>query len=138
MKAALIAILAITTIAQAVTETEIVAATLILEAGGEYSAGSMEAVNEVIRNRSVKRSLTVAQVCLQRLQFSCWNSGQIDQKITKAKRHPRWSEALAIVTGPATNYTGGADHYHADYVAPYWAESMTETVRIGRHIFYRS
>jgi len=38
------------------TPSDIVAATLILEAGGEYASGSMEAVHEVIINRSLKRS----------------------------------------------------------------------------------
>ena len=138
MKTLFTILLALGTITcQAATEADIVAATLILEAGGEYAPGSMEAVHEVIRNRSVKRSLTVAQVCLQRLQFSCWNSGQIEAKIAKAKRHPRWSEAVRIVNGPMTNFTHGADHYHADYVTPYWAETMTVTVKIGRHIFYK-
>ena len=101
-----------------VNASEIVAATLILEAGGEYATGSMEAVNEVIRNRAAKRKLTTREVCLQRKQFSCWNSGRIDQLLAKAKRHPRFNEALSIVTGSPTNYTGGADHYHADYCNP--------------------
>jgi spore germination cell wall hydrolase CwlJ-like protein len=117
--------------------SEIVAATLILEAGGEYSTGSMEAVNEVIRNRAAKRKLTTRQVCLQRKQFSCWNSGKIDQLLAKAKRHPRFNEALAIVNGKPTNYTGGADHYHADYCNPYWTSSMKKTCIIGKHIFYK-
>ena len=120
-----------------VNASEIVAATLILEAGGEYATGSMEAVNEVIRNRAAKRKLTTRQVCLQRKQFSCWNSGRIDQLLAKAKRHPRFNEALAIVTGSPTNYTGGADHYHADYCDPYWASSLQKTRKIGRHIFYK-
>jgi spore germination cell wall hydrolase CwlJ-like protein len=120
-----------------VNASEIVAATLILEAGGEYSTGSMEAVNEVIRNRAAKRKLTPRQVCLQRKQFSCWNSGRIDQLLAKAKRHPRFSEALSIVNGTATNYTGGADHYHADYCSPYWASSMKKTCTIGKHLFYK-
>ena len=117
--------------------SEIVAATLILEAGGEYSTGSMEAVNEVIRNRAAKRKLTTRQVCLQRKQFSCWNSGRIEQLLAKAKRHPRFNEALAIVNGKPTNYTGGADHYHADYCNPYWTSSMKKTCIIGKHIFYK-
>jgi len=120
-----------------VNASEIVAATLILEAGGEYATGSMEAVNEVIRNRAAKRKLTTRQVCLQRKQFSCWNSGRIDQLLAKAKRHPRFNEALAIVTGSPTNYTGGADHYHADYCDPYWASSMKKTCVIGKHLFYK-
>jgi spore germination cell wall hydrolase CwlJ-like protein len=123
--------------ASAYNSTEIVTATLILEAGGEYAEGAMEAVHEVILNRAAKRGLTAKQVCLQPKQFSCWNSGRIDQLIAKAKRHPRWGEALAITQSPATNYTGGADHYHADYCNPYWAKSLTRTTKIGRHIFYQ-
>jgi spore germination cell wall hydrolase CwlJ-like protein len=97
----------------------------------------MEAVNEVIRNRAAKRKLTTRQVCLQRKQFSCWNSGRIDQLLAKAKRHPRFNEALAIVNGKPTNYTGGADHYHADYCNPYWASSLKKTCTIGKHLFYK-
>ena len=47
---------------------EIVAATLILEAGGEYHEGAMEAVNEIIVNRAAKRKMSEAMVCLQRYQ----------------------------------------------------------------------
>ena len=104
-----------------VNASEIVAATLILEAGGEYALGSMEAVNEVIRNRASKRKLMPWQVCLQR----------------KAKAHPRFIEAMVIVNGAPTNYTGGADHYHADYCDPYWASSMKKTCTIGKHLFYK-
>jgi exopolysaccharide biosynthesis WecB/TagA/CpsF family protein len=32
---------------------------------------------------------------------------------------------------------GHATHYHADYVLPYWADSLDKTLQIGRHIFYR-
>src|SRR5207248_2032105 len=32
---------------------------------------------------------------------------------------------------------GHATSYHADYVLPYWADSLDKTVQIGRHIFYR-
>ena len=110
-------------------QSEIVTATLILEAGGEHAEGAMQAVHEVILNRAVKRRLTSKQVCLQRKQFSCWNSGKIATLLAKAKRHPRWHEALTIVHS--------ADHYHADYCNPYWASSMQKTCKIGRHIFYK-
>ena len=118
-------------------DSELVACTLILEAGGEYANGSMEAVNEVIQNRAVKRKLTPKQVCLQRKQFSCWNSGNIEGLIIKAQAHPRYKEALAIAEGAPTKLTDGADHYHADYVKPYWAKSLNKTCKIGRHIFYK-
>jgi len=117
---------------------EIVAATLILEAGGEYHEGAMESVNEVIVNRASKRNKSEAMVCLQKYQFSCWNDKDARAGISKAMKHPRWGEALRIVQSPTTNYTKGADHYHADYIKnPYWAKSMTVTTKIGLHIFYK-
>lgn len=119
-----------------VTPSEVVTATLILEAGGEYSTGAMEAVHEVIMTRSKQRGITPAEVCLQRLQFSCWNSKRVSQ-MRKAKRHKRWNEALGIIQSEITNYTAGADHYHADYCDPYWAKQMKVTATIGRHIFYK-
>lgn len=120
------------------TDAEIVAATIILEAGGEYAPNALKAVNEVIQNRAIKRRITPSQVCLQRLQFSCWNNiDKRPQLFAKAKSHPRFSQALQIVLSTPTDYTKGADHYHADYCMPYWAKHMTVTVVIGRHIFYK-
>jgi spore germination cell wall hydrolase CwlJ-like protein len=118
-------------------ENDVVITTIILEAGGEYQVGALEAVYEVIMNRAKKRNKTPAQVCLQKWQFSCWNGKDIQENIKKAKRHPRWLTAKNIL-GKETNYTNGADHYHADYIDdPYWAKSMKVTVKIGKHIFYK-
>lgn len=117
---------------------KIVAATLILEAGGEYHEGAMESVNEVIVNRSQKRKISTWKVCLQKWQFSCWNGIEVIHGVEKAMKHPRWDLALSIATSPTTNYTKGADHYHADYIKdPFWAKSMTITTKVGRHIFYK-
>ena len=118
-------------------EREVVAATLILEAGGEYATGAMEAVMEVVRNRASKRKLSLRAVCLQKWQFSCWNGADVAAGIAKAKRHPRWDVAMAIITAPATNFTDGADHYHTLRVEPYWAQHLEATVIIGNHIFYK-
>ena len=120
---------------------DIVVATIIMEAGGEYYIGSLEAIYEVIMTRAKKRNMTPAEVCLQRKQFSCWNDKAdglkaLEDTIAKVKKHPRWRIAQNIL-GKETNYTKGADHYHADYVNPYWAKSMEKTVVIGRHIFYK-
>lgn len=123
--------------APAQTQSEIVTATIILEGGGEYSEGAMQAVHEVIVNRSAKRGLSLAEVCLQPYQFSCWNGAEVASQIIKAKRHPRWREAFAITVDTATNFTDGADHYHADYCNPYWNKHMKVTANIGRHIFYK-
>jgi spore germination cell wall hydrolase CwlJ-like protein len=118
-------------------ENDVIVTTIILEAGGEYQVGALEAVYEVIMNRAKKRKKTPAQVCLQKWQFSCWNGKDIQENIAKAKKHPRW-EIVKNILGKETNYTNGADHYHADYIDdPYWAKSMKVTVKIGKHIFYK-
>ena len=123
---------------QADYDQTIVATTLILEAGGEYDEGSLEAVYEVIYNRAIKKNQSFSEVCLARKQFSCWNDKNIMENIEKASNHPRWNEAMKLAAfDPQTNYTKGADHYHADYVNPYWSKSLTKTVVIGRHIFYK-
>ena len=43
-------------------------------------------------------------------------------------------EALA---GRVFAPVGLSTHYHADYVLPYWADSLDKMTQIGRHIFYR-
>jgi spore germination cell wall hydrolase CwlJ-like protein len=144
----IIATLALAEKASAITydpcpySNDIIVATIIMEAGGEYHIGSLEAVYEVIKTRSKKRNKTLAQICLQRKQFSCWNGKAdgikaLEDTIAKAKKHPRWKIAENIL-GSNTNFTNGADHYYADYIdKPYWADSMTPTTKIGRHIFYK-
>ena len=137
---AILAIVFITlfNLASGQSRTDIIAATLILEAGGENAKGAMEAVHEVICNRSSARRISKMDACLQYKQFSCWNSGELASLISKAKRHQKYAIAMSIVLAEPTNYTHGADHYHADYCLPYWADSMRFTTKIGRHIFYKS
>jgi hypothetical protein len=45
--------------------------------------------------------------------------------------------AMDALSGHVFAPVGHATHYHADYVLPYWADSLDKTVQIGRHIFYR-
>ena len=118
-------------------EQDVVIATIILEAGGEYHVGALEGVYEVIMTRAEKRNMSPADVCLQKWQFSCWNGMVIKDQIAKAKKHSRWNIAKNIL-GTKTNYVKGADHYHADYIdAPYWAKTMKKTAVVGQHIFYK-
>lgn len=133
---ALTAILA-SAVSAAPRPTEIVAATLIFEAGGERDARAMHAVNEVIHNRSASRRIAADRVCLQRLQFSCWNGISADAGIAKAKKHAKWNSAVQIASARPTNYTSGSDHYHTLKVKPSWRTRLTKTVIIGNHIFYK-
>lgn len=116
---------------------DVVAATLILEAGGERDPRAMAAVAEVIFNRAKAKKQTAEQICLARLQFSCWNGVPVSRGITKAQNHPKWNKALQIATAASTSYTNGADHYHTPQVKPKWAKKLKKTTVIGNHIFYR-
>ena len=52
-----------------------------------------------------------------------------------------WTQAQRIageaLDGRVDAAVGHATHYHADYVVPYWADSLLKQVQIGHHIFYR-
>ncbi len=45
--------------------------------------------------------------------------------------------AIAALKGHVFKPVGNATHYHADWVVPYWASSLTRSATIGAHIFYR-
>jgi hypothetical protein len=46
--------------------------------------------------------------------------------------------AVRVLAGETADHVHGATHYHADYVAPYWAPSLTRVRQIATHIFYRT
>lgn len=131
-------------------EVDVLARTLWGEARGEGDAGMM-AVAAVVLNRVAHAENRagywwgndIISVCQKPYQFSCWNRSDPSylklQAVTDKDRH--FATALRIarraVIGAIDDATGGATHYHADYVSPYWAQGQTPTAIIGRHIFYR-
>ena len=52
-----------------------------------------------------------------------------------------WDRARKVAEAALSGYVyapvGYATHYHADYVVPYWASSLTKSLVAGAHIFYR-
>lgn len=123
------------------SDDNIVAACIILEAGGEGEVG-MRAVMNVIQNRSKSRNISFKDVVLQNKQFSCFNSG-VKLSVLRAKKHPSFKAALEIVELANQNrlddITHGADHYfNPDKCFPRWAKEMRLTNRIGNHDFYKS
>ena len=52
-----------------------------------------------------------------------------------------WNRARKVaeeaLSGKVYAPVGYATHYHANYVVPYWASSLTKTAVEGAHIFYR-
>ncbi|MCB1531722.1 MAG: cell wall hydrolase [Alphaproteobacteria bacterium] len=130
-------------------EVDVLARTLWGEARGEGTAG-MEAVASVVLNRvrvAQNRGKfwwgnNIIQVCQKPYQFSCWNRSDPNfrklQAVDEADLY--FATALRIarraVIGKLEDATGGATHYHASGVAPYWAKREKPTAVIGNHIFY--
>lgn len=91
------------------------------EARGEGYAG-MYAVACAIRNRGHLRGVYGAGYDYHRERPEVW------QKALNA-----WENSA---TGPDVTH-GAADWESVDFKRPYWAKNMVQTVRIGKHIFYR-
>lgn len=127
-------------------DRQIIASCMVLEAGGEGSEG-MQAVLNVILNR--------ADGCLYRMvpqtvkpgAFSCmasiWRTSapDYDPLIGRAKDQAgAYDQAMQLIAlmeqGFLADNTHGATHYHADYIRPYWADSLRYLTTIGHHIFY--
>ena len=115
------------------------------EARSEGYAG-MLAVAWVVRNRleykAGDRWGTVAQVCLDWLQFSGWR--EQDGNFLPAEKAVLDDNGLlclrallqAFTTGKSEDPTYGARNYHAKEITPPWAVGHKPCVVIGRHLFY--
>lgn len=135
-----------------IDDNEIVAATLIGEAGGEGTEG-MKAVYSVLNNRAKNKSTSTAGEALRPSQFSMWNSAtknvstkkdfnkkNILSIIKDYKTHSKWNEALTISKSSIKDPTKGATHYYAfkgsnKINPPSFTDNWTETVEIGNHKF---
>jgi hypothetical protein len=136
------------------TGAQILALTLYGEARGESPEGRL-AVACVVRNRMRERRQTAGQVCLARLQFSCWSPAGgaqnyatvmelADRVAAGTVTLPAYTDCLiiaeAVLSDAADDVTHGATHYMTiglfdSPACPWWARQMRETERIGRHVF---
>lgn len=127
-------------------DREIVAACLVLEAGGEGFDG-MRAVLNVMLNRAKGDLGRLVSATVKRGAFSCmasiWNQEEpdysplIDRAMNQPEAYAGASQLLdTLEQGLLTDNTGGATHYHADYILPYWADSLHFLTAIGSHRFY--
>ena len=114
------------------------------EAAGEGSDGG-RAVAQVVLNR-MRHPGYPASVCGVVYQGSerttgCQFTFTCDGSLMRAPVEALWARSRKIaeeaLKGKVFAKIGHATHYHADYVLPYWADSLDKTVQIGRHIFYR-
>jgi spore germination cell wall hydrolase CwlJ-like protein len=113
------------------------------EAGGEPVEGR-RAVAQVVLNRVRHPGFpkSVCGVVYQRApegtcQFSFVCNGAMARRPQPAAWRTAEMIARAALSGYVEASVGEATNYHAVYVAPAWAPTMTRVAMIGQHIFYR-
>lgn len=115
------------------------------EAGFEPFEGQ-QAVAEVILNRTRHPAYpkSVCGVVFQGssrktgCQFTFTCDGAMKRTLSAKVMQNSRNIAEQVLTANFTPYVGGATHYHANYVSPYWAPSLIKVGQIGAHIFYRA
>ncbi len=126
-------------------ELHCLALTIYFEARGEPEDGKL-AVAHVVMNRMKDSRFpdTICRVVQQggeqvrhRCQFTWWCDGLSDRPQNLRQWQKSKSLARTVYWGDRPDPTGGALWYHADYVAPTWAQAFSRTSQIGRHIFYQ-
>lgn len=119
-------------------------AAVYYEAANESISGQ-RAVAQVILNR-VRHPAFPDSVCGVVFQGSeratgCQFTFTCDGSLYRKPSPALWSQARTVAAGALGGFVeasvGHATHYHAKYVVPYWAPSLTKLTTIGMHIFYQ-
>ena len=114
------------------------------EAASEGVEGQ-RAVAQIVLNR-MRHPAYPSTVCGVVYQGSerpsgCQFTFACDGSLARVPVQSLWKQAQKIASQALAGHVfapvGHATHYHADYVLPYWADSLDKSVQIGRHIFYR-
>lgn len=102
------------------------------------------AVIQVILNRSRAPGFprTLCGVVYQGFDRTtgCQFSFTCDGSIARRPRHLGWSAARRVakeaLAGRVFAEVGRATHYHADWMVPYWRDTMTKVAKVDTHLFY--
>lgn len=113
------------------------------EAGFEPMDGR-RAVAQVVLNR-LRHPAFPKSVCGVVYQGArqpvCQFSFVCDGSLYRRPELGAWKQAEAVAKAALDGFVersvGEATHYHANYVAPYWAPRLAKLTQIGAHIFYR-
>jgi hypothetical protein len=125
-------------------ERRCLAEAIYYEARSESRVGRL-AVADVVLNR-VKSPVYPDSICEVVYEGShrktgCQFSFTCDGSMHKRRNEKQWREAEllagAVMAGIRAPVSRNATHYHADYVSPPWADTLTPTAVIGTHKFYR-
>ncbi len=114
------------------------------EAAREPEEGQ-RAVAQVVLNR-MRHAAYPASVCAVVYQGAerptgCQFSFTCDGSLARAPMRGYWDRARRYaheaLQGQVVAAVGNATHYHANYVLPYWAPTLTKNAVLATHIFYR-
>ena len=120
------------------------ASAIYYEAGSQDESGQ-RAVAQVVLNR-VRHPAFPASVCgvvyegstrPTGCQFTFTCDGSLDRRPDAAGWRRAYTIAEQALNGAVYAPVGLATHYHANYVVPYWASTLTKNAVVGAHIFYR-
>jgi spore germination cell wall hydrolase CwlJ-like protein len=123
---------------------ECLTSAIYYEAGQESSDGQ-RAVAQVVLNR-VRHPAFPASVCGVVYEGStrptgCQFTFTCDGSLFRQPSADAWNRARSVAAAALNGYVykpvGNATHYHANYVVPYWAPTLTKSAVVGAHIFYR-
>ena len=120
------------------TEFDCLAKNVYWEAKFEPLIGQIGVAN-VTHNRlkSGKWGKTFCNVVYASKQFSWTNIPKMRYGIPKGKQWERAKHSAKLfLNGTRVSNLEKVQHYHATYVNPKWADSMTKKAIIGHHIFY--
>ena len=130
--------------ADAARARECLTAAVYYEARSESVEGQ-RAVAQVVLNRVRARAFpnSVCGVVYQGVGSgkACQFSFACDGSTLRPRDPDAWARAervaVAALNGGVMADVGSATFYHADYVLPWWASSLTRLGAVGSHIFYR-
>jgi spore germination cell wall hydrolase CwlJ-like protein len=126
-------------------EQRCLAEAVYFEARSEPEEGQA-AVAQVVLNR-VKSGLYPSSICgvvyqNRHRHLACQFTFACEGKALRTTDTVSWERAKRVASAVLEGKTyladvGGATHYHANYVRPYWARRLKKMDVIGRHIFYK-
>jgi len=130
------------------TDLDIVIRTVVGESRGEPFEDK-KAVTHVIYNRfktKYRRRTSLSSVCLDPMQFSCWNVNDPNEKVIRNIDilHKDYLEcARAVIEAIQDNIKGvdptkGSRHYHTKAVAPKWSKGQIPIYEVDDHVFYNT
>lgn len=70
----------------------------------------------------------------------CQFSFTCDRSFARRPQHAGWARARRharrALSGGVFREVGRATHYHADWMVPYWRDSLVKVGKVGPHLFY--